>query len=95
MIFISKTTTGVFLQRDELDIAIDGPAIPSTLGLIITALIDSGRALGDARRAGYEAGLSQGYQQCERELLMSARIAERQQTDLVDALLISGLVVTA
>ena len=95
MIFISKTTTGLLIQRDDTELLIDQSAIPSALGPIIAELITSARAVGEARKQGYEAGLAQGYQQCEIEYATSARIAERQESELRESLTISGLVAAA
>jgi len=92
MIIISKTAAGILIQRDDLDIEVDHFAIPSTLGLIITSLIDCGRIVGKARAEGYDAGLLQGYQQCQIEQAMSQRIAARQELDLVEAVVSAGLV---
>lgn len=95
MIMISKTGSGILLQRDATEIVIDGPAIAIALGPIIAELIGSGRALANARREGYEDGLTQGYLNAAIEHATSERIAERQAADLVEALAINGLVQTA
>lgn len=95
MIFVSKTSSGILLQRDALEIAIDGPAIAVSLGPIISELIGSGRALANARREGYEDGLIQGRTNAAIELATSERIADRQAQDLIESLEISGLVVRA
>lgn len=81
MILISKTTTGLLIQRDAIDVAIDAPAVPLALGAVIRELIDSGRAIGQARREGYEAGLIDGRERARIELETSARIAERVEAD--------------
>lgn len=86
MILISKTTSGILVQRDELDIQIEAPAVPLALGTIISTLITSGTALATARREAYEAGLNRGYEQCAIEYTTSERIAERQASDLLDTL---------
>lgn len=96
MIHITRFSSGaILLQRDDIEITIDAAAIPSTLGPIILSLIDQGRALGEARRQGYDAGLLQGYAQCEREQAMSQRIAQRQETDLIETLISCELVAAA
>jgi hypothetical protein len=87
MIVVSKTTTGILIQRDELDIQIDAPAVPLALPTIITSLISDGRAMAAARRESYEAGLTQGYQNAHIAQQTSERIAERQATDLVESLI--------
>lgn len=84
MIVISKTATGLLVQRDELDIQIDAPAVATALGPIIAELIGSGKAPGQARREGYEDGLCQGRVNAQIEQATRERIAERQASDLVD-----------
>lgn len=86
MILITKTRTGILIQRDAIDIAIEAPAVPLALGPIIHELVDSGRAAGQARREGYEAGLVQGYEQCRIELETRARIADARAADLAETL---------
>ncbi len=39
MILITKTTTGILIQRDELDVEIASPAIRETLPILIDVLI--------------------------------------------------------
>jgi len=84
MLLISKTTAGILIQRDDLDIQIDQPAIASTLGAIITSLIDCGRIAGRARTEGYEDGLIQGRLNAQIEYETSRRIAERQALETQD-----------
>ena len=91
MIFISKTASGILVQRDETEIEVDHFAISSTLGPIIVALVDCSRACGQARHEGYEAGLERGREQFRIEYETSLRIAARQAEDLVDALAVSVL----
>lgn len=85
-ILISKTTTGLLIQRDAVDILIDAPAVPLALGPIIHELVDSGRAAGQARREGYEAGLLDGRERARIEAETTARIAAARQADLAEAL---------
>lgn len=87
MIHVTRTTTGLLLQRDATEIVIDGPAVPLALGPIIAELVGCGRAIADARRSGYEDGLIQGRANAAIELETSARIAERQAHDLADSLI--------
>lgn len=87
MIYISRLSSGaILLQRDATEITIDAPAVRETLPILISVLVDSTKALAKARLAGYEAGLSQGYANCEIAHATSERIAERQAAELVDAL---------
>lgn len=86
MIYISKLASGVLVQRDETDIMIADLAVPSTLGVIIASLIDSGKTLANARRESYEAGLLQGHEQGRIEAETRERIADRQASELVEAL---------
>jgi hypothetical protein len=87
MIWISKVAGGILLQQDATEIVIDAPAVSTALGPIIAELIGSGRALGQARREGYEDGLTQGRINAAIEHATSERIAERQAGELVDALI--------
>lgn len=66
-IYISRTSTGLLIQRDEVDIVIDQSAIPAALPAIIASLVDSSRAIGAARQDGYEAGLIVGHANGTRE----------------------------
>lgn len=86
MITITKLATSLLLQKDGTEVCIDDHAIRAALPAVLACLIDNGRALGQARREGYEAGLTQGYEQCRVEQATSERIAERQAGDLVDAI---------
>lgn len=86
MIHITTTTTGLLIQKDDLDVQIDRPAIRETLPILIGVLIDSTKALAAARRSGYEDGLRQGYANCDIQHATSERIAERQAGELVEAL---------
>lgn len=85
-IYITKTTTGLLIQKDACEIAIDGPAIATALPSVLHELISSGRAAAQARREGYEDGLIQGRINATIEQATSERIAERQAADLVDIL---------
>lgn len=86
MIYIRRTTSGLLIQRGAIDIQIDGPAISLALGTIIGELISSGNALASARRESYEAGLLQGHAQGRIEAETKERIADRQASELVEAL---------
>lgn len=86
MIMITKLAASLLIQKDGAEICIDDQAVARALPAVLACLIDNGRALGQARREGYEAGLTQGYEQCRVEQATSERIAERQAADLVDAL---------
>lgn len=77
MILISKTTTGLLIQKDDQDIEIDQNAIGCALGPILIALCESGRAIGEARRQAYESGLAQGRIQAMIEHETRQRIAAR------------------
>lgn len=86
MILITRTTTGILIQRDACEILIDAPAIAVALGPIIHELIDAGRTVGQARREGYEAGLIDGRERQRIEQETSSRIADRQAADLAETL---------
>lgn len=86
MILITKTTTGLLIQRDATHIEIDAPAVPLALGPIISELIGEGRAIAAARRESYELGLEAGRDQARIERETSERIAERQAADLAETL---------
>lgn len=86
MINITRTASGILVQRDATEILIDLPAVPVALGPVIHELIDSGRACGQARREGYEAGLIDGRERQRIEHETSGRIAERQAADLAETL---------
>jgi hypothetical protein len=87
MIWITRTSTGLLLRRDAVEIAIDSPAVALALGPIIGELIDRGRAIGQARREGYEAGLIDGRERARIERETSERCAERRNADELAALL--------
>jgi len=91
MIWISRTSSGLIIQRDAVEIAIEGAAVALALGPIIHELVDAGRALGLARREGYEAGLDQGYANAQIAAATRERIADRQAAELVEALAIGVL----
>lgn len=95
MILITRTTTGLLVQRDGTEILIDAPAVPLALGPIIHELVDSGRALGQARREGYEAGLIDGRERQRIEAETAARSAARQEADAIADLLAVTLTVAA
>jgi hypothetical protein len=86
MIWITKTISGLLIQRDGTEIAIDSGAVALALPGVLNELIDCGRSVQNARRAGYEAGLVQGHINATIEYETSIRIAERQADDLVEAL---------
>jgi hypothetical protein len=88
MISLSKLASGALLiQKDATEIVIDAPAIRETLPILIAVLIDSSKALAAARQAGYEDGLAQGYANAQIASATSARIAERQASELVESLI--------
>lgn len=86
MIMITKLATALLIQKDTAEIVIDQAAITSALPAVLACLLDNGRAIGQARREGYEDGLRRGYEQCQVEQATHERIAERQAAELVDAL---------
>lgn len=86
MILISRTSTGLLIQRDAAEIAIDASAVPLALPAIIATLIDSGRACGQARREGYEMGLTDGRERQRIEAETHARIETRAQAELSELL---------
>jgi hypothetical protein len=63
MIFITRMNNGILVQRDATEVYIDAPAVPLALPTIITSLISDGKALANARRESYEAGLVRGHEQ--------------------------------
>lgn len=87
MIMITKLAASILIQRDDAEIVIDMAAIPSALPAIIAQLTGCDRAIGQARKAGYEDGLTRGREQARIEHETSERIAERQAAELVDALI--------
>ena len=91
MLWISRTSSGLLIQRDSIDIQIDQAAVALALGPIIHELVDSGRALGQARMEAYEAGLDQGYQNAQIAAATRERIADRQAAELVEALALGVL----
>lgn len=87
MINITRLSNGALLiQRDSTELLIDEMAIASALPVVLSSLIDQGRALATARLSGYEAGLIQGRINATIECETSMRIAERQADELVQAL---------
>lgn len=95
MIWISRTSTGILVQRDATEILIDQAAVPLALGPIIAELVDSGRAVGQARREGYEAGLLDGRDRQRIEAETAARSAARAEADAIADLLAATLTVAA
>lgn len=82
MINITLLPSGAMLiQRDGADILIAHDAIAQALPVALGVLIDNGRAVGLARKQGYEDGLTDGYQRCEREAAARARCAERSRAE--------------
>lgn len=81
MITITRTTTGIRIQRDDVELHIDGPAIAQTLAPILLTLIDAGKVVAQARREGYEAGLLQGHAQGRIEAETQARIAAQTRAE--------------
>ena len=95
MIYITRTSTGLLIQRDAADIAIDGPAVPLALGPIIRELIDAGRALAAARLDSYNRGLAIGREQSRIEAETRARSQARQEADAIAELLCIAVTVAA
>ena len=95
MILISRTTTGLLVQRDAATIAIDGPAVAMALGPIIHELIDAGRAIAAARLDSYNRGLAIGREQARIEAETRARSHARQEADAIAELLCSAVTVAA
>lgn len=95
MIMITKLAASLLVQRDGAEIIIDLAAIPAALPSVLATLIDSGRAIGLARKEGYEAGLLRGYEQCAIERDTQARIAERQAAELVEVLIGTAMATAA
>lgn len=94
LIFVTKTTTGILVQRDAVDILIDAGAVALALGPIIHELVDAGRAVGQARREGYEAGLLDGRERQRIEAETAQRSAARAEADTIADLFVT-LTVTA
>lgn len=87
MIYLSRLASGaILLQKDDAEIVLDAPAVRETLPILLAVLIDTSKALSVARRSGYDDGLAQGYANAQIAQATSARIAERQAAELVEAL---------
>ena len=87
MINITKLGSGaVLLQKDSTEIVIDQAAITSALPAVIHTLLTTPAALAQARREGYEAGLVQGRIQARIEAETAQRIAARQESEMIEAL---------
>jgi len=76
MILISRTAAGLLIQRDELDIEVEGAAVALALGAIIHELTDAGTATTAAYARGHADGLEDGRKQAERELAVREAKAE-------------------
>lgn len=86
MILITRTTTGLRIDRDATVIEIDQAAVSLALGPIISELIGEGRALAAARREGYELGLIDGRDRQRIERETSERIAALRAIDMLETL---------
>ena len=70
MIWISRTSSGLLIQKDALDIQVDAGAVPLALGALIHEITDSGRATNAAYARGHADGLLDGRMQAERERMV-------------------------
>jgi len=70
VILITRTSSGLLVQKDALDIAIDAGAVPLALPSLIHELTDSGRATIAAYARGHADGLLDGRMQAERERMV-------------------------
>ena len=85
MINISLLSSGALLiQRDAAEILIDRSAIAQALGPIVRELIDSGTAIGLARKDGYESGLLDGRERARIEYETLERCRERSRADAAE-----------
>lgn len=82
MVLITKLPTGILIQRDSAEIILDAAAIAAALPSIISALIDSGRALADARKDAFESGLAIGRERGRIEAETAQRIAAAREVEL-------------
>lgn len=81
MIFITRTTTGLLIQRDADEIEIAAAALPAALPAVLLCLVESSKATQQARREGYEAGLIQGHEQGRIEAETRHRIEAQRIAD--------------
>lgn len=82
MIMISRLASGaILLKKDGTEICIDLAAIPTALPGVLLTLVESQKALGLARKQGYEDGLTVGRERGRIEAETARRIAERQAED--------------
>jgi hypothetical protein len=81
---ITRLASGALLvQVDATEIVIDLPAITTALPAVLLTLTESSKALGQARKEGYEAGLVQGHAQGRIEAETRQRIAQRDAEELL------------
>lgn len=68
MITITKTPAGgLLLTTGSAEVWIEAQAIATALPVIIASLVDTSKALGQARQDGYDAGLIVGHANGTRE----------------------------
>lgn len=85
---ISKLPSGaILLQKDATEVCIDLAALPYALPSVLLTLVESSKALGEARRQGFEDGLTAARERGRIEAETSARIEARQAEDAAAALL--------
>jgi hypothetical protein len=83
VIYISRIASGALLiQKDATEITIDPSAFVAVLPAVLLTLTESSKALGQARREGYEMGLLQGHEQGRIEAETRHRIQAR-DTELI------------
>lgn len=84
MILVTKLASGALLiQRDATEITIDPSAFTTALPAVLLALTESSKALGQARREGYEMGLAVGHEQGRIEAETRHRIEARDTEQLL------------
>lgn len=77
MIWISRTSSGLLIQKDATEIAIDHAAISTALAGVIACLTDAGRARVEGYAQGHADGLAAGYAQAAREqTIREAKMAD-------------------
>jgi hypothetical protein len=95
-IMISKLPSGaILLQKDDTEIIIDAAALATVLPSVLLTLVESQKAIGLARRQGYEDGLTVGRERGRIEAETSARIAARDAEDAAEALLATPVILAA
>lgn len=78
MIMITRLPSGaLLLTRDATEITIDPSAFTTALPAVLLTLTESSKALGEARRQGYEMGLAVGHEQGKIEAETRSRIEAR------------------